>query len=242
MIFKYNQLRRFFTELNQLGSTQTFKEWNGESVFLVRHDVDFDIELAYNLALIENEMNIKATYFILTTCENYNVLSESNRKFLRKIIALGHEVGLHFDPTIYNDKLEEVVEIESQLLSFVIGEKVRSISLHNPTSHGQYPMFDGYINAYSSELFNDENYISDSCFSFRGKQPFNFLNNIKNGMVQILLHPMHFSENGDGYDVILTNNFIKQMNNVHQGFYAVNETYRNQVGDLFLNTFKKNIQ
>ena len=74
MIFKYNQLRRFFTELNQLGSTQTFKEWNGESVFLVRHDVDFDIELAYNLALIENEMNIKATYFILTTCENYNVL------------------------------------------------------------------------------------------------------------------------------------------------------------------------
>ena len=61
-------------------------------------------------------------------------------------------------------------------------------------------------------------------------------------MVQILLHPMHFSENGDGYDVILTNNFIKQMNNVHQGFYAVNETYRNQVGDLFLNTFKKNIQ
>lgn len=49
MIFKYNQLRNFFEEINRLGKTRLFKDWKGERFFLIRHDVDFDIKLAHNL-------------------------------------------------------------------------------------------------------------------------------------------------------------------------------------------------
>ena len=69
--------------------------------------VDFDLQLALDLALFEKEIGIKSTYFILTTCESYNVLAEKNKEILKKIISLGHEIGLHFDPTLYKNNLED---------------------------------------------------------------------------------------------------------------------------------------
>ena len=41
-------------------------------------------------------------------------------------------------------------------------------------------------------------YLSDSRFDFRGKNPYEFIKNIdKVGFIQIFLHPLHYSENGD---------------------------------------------
>jgi peptidoglycan/xylan/chitin deacetylase (PgdA/CDA1 family) len=240
MIFKYEELRRFFSELNKSGKSQLFKDWTGDKVFLVRHDVDFDINLAHKLAQIEKEENIVSTFFILTTCESYNVLSKKNSQLLKEMIAMGHEIGLHFDPTLYIGNLETAVEKEAEILSFACGEKITSISLHNPSLHGQYPMFDGYVNAYDPKMFSDENYISDSRYLFRGKNPYEFLNKINESMVQILLHPMHYSETGGGYDEVLSNTFIHYMNEVHNNF-KVNSTYRDQVGDDFMSVFKRRL-
>lgn len=59
-------------------------------------------------------------------------------------------------------------------------------------------------------------------------------------MIQILLHPMHYSELGSGYDRILTDTFVRYMNNVHNTF-KVNATYAEQVGDDFLVAFLKSL-
>lgn len=242
MIFKNQDLEIFYRKINSLGSTQLFKDWNGEKAFLIRHDVDFDIKLAYNMAKLEYENNIVSTYFILVSCESYNIFSKRNKKLLREIINYGHEIGLHFDPTNYKDNLDEAVESEINSLSFVVGQEIKSISLHNPTFSGQYPMFEGYINTYSPEYFDVEHYISDSCFSFRGKDPLSFLKNINYKMCQILLHPMHFTEKGDGYDDIVVNSFIDYMQKIHEDFSLVNSKYRDHVGKDFLSTFKNKIK
>jgi peptidoglycan/xylan/chitin deacetylase (PgdA/CDA1 family) len=220
-----------------LGKSQLFKDWTGEKVFLIRHDVDFDINLAHKLAVIEKEENIVATFFILTTCESYNVLSKKNSQLLKEMIEMGHEIGLHFDPTLYTDNLDEAVKKESGVLSMACGQEIRSISLHNPSLHGQYPMFSGYVNAYDTKLFSDENYLSDSRYSFRGKDPIKFLNNVHKNMVQILLHPMHYSETGSGYAEVLTNSFNRYINDIHNNF-SVNSAYHAQVGNNFLRIFK----
>ncbi len=238
MIFKYDELRLFFSELNKLGKSELFKDWKGDKVFLVRHDVDFDIHLAHKLAEIEKEENVAATFFILTTCDSYNVLSKKNSQLLKEMIEMGHEIGLHFDPTLYNSNLESAVKKEAEILSIACGEEIKSISLHNPSLHGQYPMFDGYVNAYDPKMFSDNNYISDSRYLFRGKNPFDFLNKIKESMVQILLHPMHYSETGGGYDEVLSNTFIRYMDEIHNNF-KVNSTYQEQVGDDFISVFKR---
>jgi len=239
MIFKYEELRHFFSEINNLGRTELFRDCNGDKVFLIRHDIDFDLKLAHNMAMIENELGIVSTFFILTSCHSYNVLSQQNRTLLKEIINMGHEIGLHFDPTLYLENLNKYVEKEADVLSLACGSEIKSISLHNPSVHGQYPLFKNYVNAYDPAMFSNNNYISDSCFSFRGKNPFEFIKGIKSSMIQILLHPMHYSEQGWGYDNIFVNSFKSYMNQIHESF-LVNPTYREQVGDNFFNLLKKN--
>ena len=63
MIFSLKDLKRFYKEINKLGQTLTFNEFNGQKCFLIRHDIDFDLEKAYKIAKIENAIGIKATYF-----------------------------------------------------------------------------------------------------------------------------------------------------------------------------------
>ena len=147
-IFRYNNLEKFYLKIKSLGETVLFKDFDGGKLFLIRHDVDFDLQLALDLALFEKEIGIKSTYFILTTCESYNVLAEKNKEILKKIISLGHEIGLHFDPTLYKNNLEDKVKKECSILSLAVGTEIKSISLHNPSVHGEYPMFHNMVNAY----------------------------------------------------------------------------------------------
>ena len=241
MIFSHKNLREFFREIHRLGRTELFKNWKGDRVFLLRHDIDFDINLAHKMAQIEAEENLVSTFFILTTCESYNVLSTKNKQLLREILGMGHEVGLHFDPTIYEKDLELAVKQECELLSFAINCEIKSISLHNPSVHGLYPMFENYVNAYDPKMFSNENYISDSRFSFRGKNPFEFIKGIDNSMIQILLHPMHYSELGSGYKEIMFSTFMRYINDVHCNF-KTNNVYVEQVGEDINEGFKSFIK
>jgi hypothetical protein len=237
MIFKYNELEKFFLELKDLAPTKTFKDWkDGDKAFLMRHDVDFDIELAYEMALIEKNCGIVSTFFILTTCESYNVLSKHNSTLLQKIVAMGHEVGLHFDPTLYpGEFLGNAATKEAWILAHATKQDVRSVSLHNPSVYNEFPLFDNFHNAYDPRVFNDDTYIADSRMVFRNKNPFNWLQKVKENTVQILLHPMHYSVEGYGYDNILCNSLIKYIKRVDAGF-RVNSSYVKDMGE---NIFEK---
>ena len=103
MIFPYKKYKKFLQILKTKGQTSTFTKYKNTKVFLLRHDVDLDIKPAYSLAIIENEYSIKSTFFFLTTSETYNVLSQKNRQLIKKIKALGHEIGLHFDTSVYGN-------------------------------------------------------------------------------------------------------------------------------------------
>ena len=242
MIFSYPRLRQFLRRMKELGSTELFGDWKGDNVFLLRHDVDFDLRPARDLAEIEAEEGIRSTFFVLTSCRTYNVLHKDNRKLLHEITGLGHEVGLHFDPSIYGvADLQAAADKEAEVLSLAVGKEVRSISLHNPSVHGQNPLLKGYVNAYDPSLFNDQNYISDSCYSFRNKNPFQFINHVKTQMIQILLHPIHYSLDGGGYDKVLINSLERFISDVH-GDFLVNSAYRKQIGGDLVATFRRESQ
>ena len=230
MIFSYKQYSDFLNHLKSKGKVTTLKDWDGGKSFILRHDVDLDIELAYDLAKIEEDHNIHSSYFFLTSGNTYNILVKKNSDMLREINKMGHEVGLHFDPTIYSeDIMIEAVKKEAEILSFASGSEIRSISLHNPSIHGTYPMFEGYNNAYDPKIFSNENYISDSRMQFRGKDIYGFLDGIERSHIQILLHPMHFSEKGYGYDSILKKYINNILNDLHE-YFSTNTTYQEQTG------------
>lgn len=222
-----------------LGKILPFVEWDHSSnAIILRHDVDFDIEAAYQLALIEAECDIRSTFFFLTTCHTYNPLSSTNQKKLREMQKMGFEIGLHFDPTVYGDvsgrKLKEFVDKEADILTSITSAPVNSISLHNPSVHGQYPLFEGYCNAYDPKFFSDKSYLSDSRMDFRGKNPYEFVERVKEHPIQILLHPLHYSEHSSSYPEIFCEHIKNYANDIHNEF-TINSTYSNQISqtDLF---------
>ena len=242
-MFKYSDYAGFLRLLKRLGRIVPFRDWDQKSiVFLMRHDFDVDVSLAFRLAAIDEENGVRSTYFFLMTCDTYNPLSPRNRRFLTQLTERGFEVGLHFDPTVYGDVSEEAlgdrVREEAELLSRISGQDVRSVSLHNPSVHGRYPTFGGFVNAYDPRVFDDTCYISDSLMNFRDKDPRKFVERVADRTVQILTHPMHYSEDGSGYPDIMSRHINRYIELVNNNF-MVNATYRRQVEAGLLQEFLK---
>lgn len=206
---------------------------------ILRHDVDFSIDLAYEFSQAEKRNLITSTYYILLTSELYNPLSFSNLEKIKAMINDGFEIGLHFDPSIYGNvdimTLEGCFLNEIFLFEKTFNTKVHSYSLHNPSIHGKYPIFHGFINAYNNEIFSDETYISDSMFSFRGKDPIEFLEKSKHQLVQFLTHPIHYFSNGKlSYENsinIIINKYYRKFDSI----LDVNKAYKNERIELKVN-------
>jgi hypothetical protein len=208
MQFQYKELKKLYEKITSLGVTKTFSEKYKKNSFLIRHDIDFDLQKALIIAILENEIGVKSTFFIMVTCEHYNVLSPMNKEIINQIKSFGHEIGIHFDPSIYDDYKKEFTN-QVNVLENIIGNKVSSVSLHNPSIHGIYPFFENFNNSYFDPFYNENFYISDSCFDFRGKDMFTFIEQIKENSIQILIHPIHFSVNGGKEYIPILNEMIK---------------------------------
>ena len=140
---------------------------------IMRHDIDYSIEKAIDFAYIERAMGISSTYFVLFTGDFYNVFSKHTVEKLKTIIALGHEIGLHFDEKSYDslneDGMIKAIQRESLLLSDSLGEKISCVSMHRPSrwvldADLEIP---GLINSYGKKFFHDFKYISDSRMRWR---------------------------------------------------------------------------
>ncbi len=215
--------------------------WNSDSnCIILRHDVDLHVKPAFDLACLEKECGIESSFLFLVNADGYNPLSKINRTMIKQIADWGFDVGLHFDPTMYPtfdvNSLKKHVDFESQIISDITQKEVKSISLHNPSIYNQYPIFDGYVNAYSNTLFSNENYISDSCMSFRGKDIFTFFDKQIDKPFQLLLHPLHFSETGGDYNSIFTyfaRTFLSYIENDFRGNVTYNEQVKTPLQDQF---------
>ncbi|MFP4476686.1 MAG: hypothetical protein ACLFOY_14100 [Desulfatibacillaceae bacterium] len=238
MIFRYAEFRRFIHHIKGLARVLPLCEWDGDNAFILRHDVDFDVDSAHRLAHIEDECGVRSTFFIQTTAHTYNPFSPVHRPKIREMAAMGFEIGIHFDPAVYGDveqsQLARYLDREASLLATVTGVPVKSVSLHNPSVNGWFPLFEGYHNAYSKGIFSDACYISDSCMQFRGKDPYAFVENVRRHPVQILLHPFHFSEDGSEYPDLFYE-YIRGHACAVDSLFRINKTYNRQLSstDLF---------
>src|SRR4051812_26225051 len=61
---------------------------------LWRHDIDMSPQRALALARMEAEEEVAATYLVLLHSEFYNALESSVVDVLRRIVDLGHHLGL----------------------------------------------------------------------------------------------------------------------------------------------------
>lgn len=164
---------------------------------ILRHDIDASLKQALNMAVLENKLNIKSTYFVLFSHKYYNLFEKESMNELRKISKLGHEIGLHYDLETYDEYQGnpfKVLEQEIQLLKSIIGKKIVSITCHNISMISmEDPLRNAkYINAYDRSLY--DLYVSDSCRAWNLGDLRRLLS-LKCSKVQLLIHPFLWTKN-----------------------------------------------
>ena len=239
--FSYDGIRTFFSDLARKAPVLRLRDWTGQPGIILRHDIDLDVELAVTLAKLEIEVGIRSSVFIMTTSETYNPNSKSVQNFLKWLDNNDFEIGLHFDPTVYDSDDEIVLasyaEREAAVLEAIIGSTVRSISLHNPSVTGKLPLFSGWKNAYDPQIFGSDIYLSDSRMALR-HDPITFFNPARFKTMQLLLHPMHFSVSGQMYPEPMLA-YLRRCSDRLADLFSVNDAFVQSGG---LELLRKNVQ
>lgn len=158
---------------------------------ILRHDVDFDIKQSLELAQLEHKLGVKSTYFVLLKTDFYNPLSQKSIEMLKRIIGLGHEIGLHFDEKSYEDdcNVTNAIKNECRILEQALEHPIKVVSMHRPskkTLESNY-VIDGLINSYSDRFFKEYKYISDSRRNWR-EDAFAIINSNEFPKLHILTH------------------------------------------------------
>lgn len=175
-----------------------YKESSGAPHVLWRHDLDASMNRALRLAQIEHEEGVIATYFLFPRCLYYNLLNPLTHALVMQIIALGHQIALHFDPTHFGkgltrSQLIEAIAAERDLLKREFGVEPTAVSFH---LYGvlEEPMPDddelaGLVNAYSRRLRETYGYVSDSNGVWLYRRLRDVLSEAREDKLQVLTHP-----------------------------------------------------
>jgi hypothetical protein len=161
---------------------------------VMRHDIDFCPIKANKLAIIEAEYNIKSIYFVLIKTGIYNFFQNDNLNALKNILSLGHDIGLHFDPTYYDNKenLDIACKKECEILESILKININIVSFHRPEKKyiGLNKKIGDRIHTYMPDFVKKTKYCSDSQGEWKFENPYDIIadNNIKN--IQLLTHPI----------------------------------------------------
>ena len=229
--FSYAGIARLLTEINKTSDFIPLCQFREKRGVVLRHDVDLDIQPAYDLCSLESDLGLSGSYFFLINADTYNCQSIRNRKLLRSMADRGFEIGLHFDPSVYEEVAEaalcQYANEEAKILEDVIGARVTSVSLHNPSVKNHFPILPGWINAYDPAVFTETIYLSDSRMIFR-HDPLSFFSQASDVNRQLLLHPEHYSASGEAYPHAMLTYLRRTMHRVHD-IFSENSRYKELV-------------
>lgn len=198
----YAEYERIIDGLKATNRLCLFEQAAKRNSFIVlRHDVEFSIEKAVEMAAVEAEHGVKASYFVQVESNAYNTFSDEHRAALRMMSLYGHEIGLHYRQRGGN--AEEMIRKQINILSDWLGVPVKTFSTHRPKQDTPYDLYfvPGAINAYGKHFFTKTDdldkvrvkYISDSKFRWNyGSEPLEAISGYDKA--QILIHPFQWAE------------------------------------------------
>jgi hypothetical protein len=193
---------RFLEAAQRTWQIAPFTDYNcAGRLCLWRHDVDMSVHRALRLATVEAGRGARATYFVHLHSEFYSVFEPEITSRLRAIHALGHDVGLHFDPVFYSSQhsssttMIEWVEFEKRILERLLDVPVVAFSIHNPDVDNAAAPFQamddvcGMVNAYGPSITASFTYVSDSNGYWRHQRLDQVLTDGQPDRLHVLTHP-----------------------------------------------------
>jgi len=185
-------------------STQT------EKYCVIRHDVEFSVQRALDLAKYENSIGISSTYVFQVCNNNYNPFSHKNREQILEIVKLGHDIGVHVHLGNFDRQYEDVrhyIVKQSQQLTDALDYPINRFSIHRPwTEHLKNVInIPGFINMSDTLYFTytDEYtiydlpvlYLADSNHTWKYGHPLD-IDFSKISKMQLNCHPFSWTEKG----------------------------------------------
>ena len=202
---------------HEIGPIKDFYKLQKNDRFLIiRHDVDFSIDRALELARLEKEHGITSTYFILLHSQYYNALSKTNIKKINQFFEFGHEIGLHYDSSFAksDDLILDMVIKETELFSNIIDYEITSISPHNVSLTSKKIKYDhpNFIDATDPNILNSVKYISDSVQNWRNNCMCNHI--VNESKLIILTHPIWWMKSHNSREEILSKFELDQIETI----------------------------
>ncbi|MGA2408317.1 MAG: hypothetical protein ABSF81_16420 [Bacteroidales bacterium] len=147
------------------------------------------------MAEIEASLGVQANYFLQIHSEFYNPLDKDNYNSIKKIIEIGHDLGLHFDSHFWGinteKELEKYIEIDKNIIEICFGVNIKSFSFHNTNDFVlscENEKYAGLINSYSKKFKTEIGYSADSTGYWRYERLEDRLREAKDEFLQILIH------------------------------------------------------
>lgn len=203
-----NNYSEFLKQFLQQGYHFVFHDeihTTSQAIFL-RHDIDFDTELALRNGEIEHYLGIQSTYFFALRSEFYNPNTKRNLNNITRLQELGHRISLHFDPLLYED-FEAGLLQESTHFQNLFQVRVQIVSLHRPN-----PFFQNHDqpiatieHTYQRKYFKTIKYFSDSTGVWRYGNPLDSDEFRQRRSLHLLTHPVWWMQDGaDAKDKLKT--------------------------------------
>ena len=157
---------------------QTFEEFmehsaDGKTVVL-RHDVDEKPYNALEMARLEHELGVKATYF-------FRIVKQSNvPEVIREIASMGHEIGYHYEDLVLEEGDEEkaLASFAKNLAYFRQFYPVKTVCMHGSSTSKydnrllwkdhQLADFGLIGEPYLTVDFNEVYYLTDTGYAWDG--------------------------------------------------------------------------
>ena len=157
-MFSYNEYKNIIKMVKEHLPILDFSEVDESTkkFCVLRHDIEFSIDRAYELAKIENELDIVSTYTVQLRNNTYNALSEKNIDLIRRIKDLGHHIGLHQNPPLMEvQALNIYIRTDMAILEQFYGFGIDRFAFHRPKKEylSSYVTLNDKINCYDRKFF-----------------------------------------------------------------------------------------
>ena len=201
--FTYEEYRSIIKSLNNIKNTTFESALQADCYSIIRHDVEFSIDRAHVMGLIDAELGIKSTFFFQVSSSAYNPFSQKNKGKIKNLEKLGHKIGLHFYVSHIEPENQLALELEFQIQKSIfemgLGINLDIFSFHRPPKW-LLDIRDDYLfnalNAYGPSFFEYTpnpvkiKYMSDSNHQWKNGHPFD---DFMKSKMQLLIHPDEWS-------------------------------------------------
>jgi hypothetical protein len=196
---KYKKIIKFIKKhgFNFINAKDWYKHKSRKRNIILRHDIDFSLDLACKISEINFNQQIKSNFFIMLRNDFYDPFSPFGANLIKKMIDHKSNIGIHVNTEIYLKESQPIKKIKNDIKYFenFFGIKVDCISYHMPSIFDFKKVnINSKFNSYNNNVMKYYNYISDSSGYFNYTKFEDLIS--MDDSIQLLIHPIWWMTNG----------------------------------------------